>query len=388
MKRLVIAIDPGFDGAKIVVNKHCYHYPFVVEDITNDISSFPVKRTDKNFVLCEMGERTYLVGEYARKSLQEAEHQDNARAEMDTFYTVGRFDTLLFNVGLNAFLGMALYDYAHDSKKDDSVEPFNIEDLSNWDIFVGVALPHQHCDELWEKSVKGYLLDHHDFTLHIGSDKNIRFKFDLKKENCVYNSQAICALLNMVCDDNGLMIDQDKTIMDYLPALILDGGYKTLGKFKLSRDGRMDKPESNSLYAMHNINEEVAAKVRDKVPGIFPYMIEDKYNNDEPIHYEDENGDVKSYNVVEMRDAITKNKALQMMEYLMREHNKLLDIKLILLAGGTGAAYYDTVKDFCDKRNNLKEKVLLANSGFDGEKCEPVYAIVIGLYKAMIVDIE
>lgn len=384
MKRLVISIDPGFDGCKIVINKQTYSIPFVVEDITSAATSFPVARSDKKFIRCEYEGRMYLVGEYARKSMLEADHQENAKEEMDTFYTIGRFGTTLFKVGLNAFLGYGLYLYQEYTKDKKGDEVFKIEDMANWDIHLGAALPHQYMEDLWKKYVKDDLTEQHTFVLHIGGEEDIHFDFKVEENNCVYNSQAVSALICEVTDDNGNMIEKNKTIFDYLPALVNDGGYKTLGIFKLSRDGRMDKSESNSDFAMHNINEAVAAEVRKKKPGVFSYMIEELYKNKEAVFYEDESGTVQEIDIETLKDTETVTMANKLINYLMEKHDKLLDIKMFLLAGGTGSAYFNTIKEFCDKRINLKDKVCLAKNGFDGKECDPVFAIAIGLYKSMI----
>lgn len=388
MKRLIIGLDPGFDGGKIVINKMTLSIPFAVEDITNELSKYPLSnRNAENFIRLEKDGSTYLVGDFARLSLLEADHQKSSKDSLDTFYTISRFSSKLFEVGLNTMLGYALYKYEEYTRKNDVEEVFNISEIDEWDIHVGVALPHEFMDDLWAKHVKDYLAKPQNYNLLVGT-KTIKFNYQLKEENCVYNSQAICALIDLITDDEGNNIDSEKDIQHYLPALIIDGGYKTLGKFKLSRDGRMDKDESNTDFAMNNINEAVAAEIRKKNANIYGYMIEEKYNANEEIYYEDEDGTVKSFDVRAMRDAETVKTANRLMEYLMTEHNRLLDIKLILVAGGTGAAYYNTIKEFCDKRDNLKGKVKLANNGFDGKECEPVYAIVIGLYKAMVARLQ
>lgn len=382
MKRLVISLDTGFDGCKIVVNEQLFREPFVVEDITDVVNQYPMNIKNKDYIRYEKDGRVYLVGQMARKSLQEADHRARAGSELDTFYTTGRFGTNLFRAGLEAFLGYALCRYEEYTNENKGTEKFSIEDIKNWDIHVGTALPHQFMDEIWKTNVKGYLVGHHEFNLYIGG-RTISFNFDLKEDNCVYNSQAICALIDKVTDDKGSMIENDKTIYDYLPALIIDAGYKTVGKFKLARDGRMDKPESNMTYAMDNINNVVAAKVREKEPEFQSYMVEEMYFTGEEVYYEGENG-LETFNIREMRDKETDEMAKKLMEYLMVEHRKLLDIKIILLAGGTGAAYYKTINEFCSKRANLKDKVWLADNGFNGDKCDPVFAIAIGMYKAMV----
>lgn len=387
MNKLFIALDPGFNGGKIVVNQQLFILPSAIKDITEELHKYPIIPRDKNHVRLKFNDRIYLVGDYASKSLLN-EDNNNADDEKNDLYNIAKFGTELFHAGLIAMLGYGLYKYEEYSIEKDIENPFKISEIDKWELCVGVALPHEFQDDIWNKHVKKYLHDKHNFTLHIGADLEINYNFELKEENCVYNSQAVCALISVITDDFGNATDNTKSILDYLPVLVLDGGYKTFGMFKLSKDRSIGNAESNTKYAMHNIHEDVAAIIRKDNENIKSYMIEEYYNTNELIYYQDENGEFKSHNVREIRDEITEKTAKKLIDYLVIKYNKLLDIKMIVVSGGTGAAYYDYIKDFADKRPNLKGKTILTDVGFNGEKCDPVYAIAIGLYKAMISSMQ
>lgn len=387
-KVLLVAIDPGYDGCKIVINKQTYHMPSSVEDISK-VSSVVRVNYDEEFITYESDGASFLVGKYARKSLLETDHSEKARADLDTSYTLGKFGTDVFRVGVRASLGYALIQYSEFTKSQKEVPVFELADMPNWDVHVAVALPHEHMESLWKQHVKPFITGKHEFSLNIGLSRKEDFSFKFKEENCGYNSQTICALLSVITDDDGKMI-QGKTLVDYLPAIILDGGYKTFGIFKLARDGRIDNPESNLDFAMHNVNEIVAAKIRSTYNcNVHSYMIEEYANGTEELWYVDDKDISQKIDVKAIRDNEIEEMAKKLIKHLLEKHNNLKDARTILDAGGTGEAYFKYIKAFCEeKRHNLKDNVKLADQGFNGEPCQPVFAIAIGLYKAMVDELD
>lgn len=377
-KRLVIAVDPGFDGCKIVINKRCYNIPFMVEDITDDVDNFSLARFGNDFIRVEYDNKTYLVGEYARKALLEKEQREKSKADLDMNFSINRFNTEKFKVGFKAFLGYALYRFCQEDEK------FELNNINDYDIFLGVALPHEYSDQVWDNSVRECAAGKYKFKLIVSNDKPIDIDFNIKVENCFHNSQTISALSSKILDDDGNSVDDGKNIFDYLPALIIDGGYLTLGIINLTKSGKMVKSESNQTYAMHNINEMVANEIRSKKPDFMSYMVEEYVNSNEVLRYKDTDNEFQKFDVVELKKKYTANMATQLFDYLNKQFDDLLDIKYILVAGGTGKAYYEVFKNLCDKRENLKDNLYLADNGFNGEPCEPVFAVAIGLYKSIV----
>ena len=73
-----------------------------------------------------------------------------------------------------------------------------------------------------------------------------------------------------------------------------------------------------------------------------------------------------------------------LIDYLNTKFEDLLDVKQMLITGGTGAAYYKHISSYMkEKRGHLEGKVLLTNYKFQGKEIEPVFAIAIGVYKTI-----
>lgn len=386
-KQLIIAIDPGFDGCKIIINKRKYCIPFVVQDITNDLDNYNIRRKDDAFIRCEMNKKMYIVGEVARTSLLNEAVNTGKQAILEDFYAIGRFDSELFKVGFNAFLGYALFLYSEYTIANKGVDTFLLEELDQWEMAIGVALPHEYTDKYAPVMEDLVLHTKHEFKLLIGDREVINF--DFKPSYFLYNSQTVAALLSELIDDRG-MEKGGKTIYDSLPALILDGGYKTLGEFEFARDQSIRKSISNQDFAMMNIDIKTAERIRKHIPNVYYYMIEEYYRNAEILHYIDD-GKVKDIDVVQRKNEAITETAQQLVEYLLKKYNDLLDMKCILIAGGTGQIYYPFILEYCkENRSYLTDKIILASGKFDKEdnkEKEPVYAVAVGVYKGMVMQL-
>lgn len=387
-KRIVLAIDTGFDGGKICVNGHLINIPFMIQDISSSENAFELRRVDSSFVRCVKDGKTYLIGEVAKKYLLEEKKRTEHQADMETFYTMDRYKMEIFEVALDAVAAYGLYRYEELSAEDDSVETFRLEEISDWEIEVGVALPHQYLDSLIPV-VQGYLSKPQDLKLMVGAEETCDIKYSI--HGTFYNSQIVCALINEAVDDEGNNYDGDDSPYDNLPALILDGGYKTFGRFKFARDESITDDASNMDFAMNNINERVAGKINALTGRHYTgYMIESLVEDNESIRYVKEDGTIGSIDVYEEKKAALEETAKELIKHLNDTYDNLLDIKMILIAGGTGRAYYDYIVDYCKTdRKYLDGKVILAGShGFMGKPCEPVYAVACGMYKDMIMQLN
>lgn len=383
-KKIVLAIDTGFDGGKICVNGYLFNIPFMIQDISSDKEDFELRRIDDDFIRCIKDGKTYLLGEVARTFLLNDSRRENRRSDMEVFYTLDRFNMPQFEVALDAFIAYGLYRYAKISAANEKVETFDLDKISEWDIYVGVALPHQYIDK-YINVVEGYLKKEQDLKLIVGTDKTGDIKYNIKET--FYNSQVICALINEAVDDKGN--DSEDSPYDNLPALILDGGYKTFGYFEFARDESITNDASNIDYAMKNINDRVAAMLSEKTGITYTdYMVDELSLKHESVNYIDENGQLKSIDVDAEKETVLKEISQKLIEHLNERYRNLLDIKMILVAGGTGSAYYKYIKDYCEKERPYIKVVLACRNGFLGEECNPVYAVVCGLYKDMLMQIE
>lgn len=379
-KQLVIAIDPGFDACKIIINKEDYTIPFVAQDITDILDSYDLRRKDENFIKCEFEGKTYIVGEVARTYLLTNERRSDIKAEMEEFYTLARFKNKSYEVCINAFIAYALCQYEKSSIKSGK-DIFRVSELEQWEMIVGVALPHQYMDDLIPLMESYLIKNRTNFKLTIGDASAVEFTFNINE--CIFNSQTICALLNEVTDENGNDIE-GLSVFDTLPALILDGGYKTFGMFLFERDQSITGAESNQDYAMKNINEAVAEQIRKHKPDVYDYMIEELCKKKEILRYLDDDDKIVEIDVQKIKDEIMDLKIADLVKYLLKKYDNLLEVKTVLISGGTGQIYFPKIKKyFSENREYLVDKTTLPTGMFNGKPIAPVNAIVIGLFKDM-----
>jgi hypothetical protein len=251
---------------------------------------------------------------------------------------------------------------------------------------VGVALPHKHLYDLMP-IVNAYLEKEVDINISIGSDDPVHYKFFIPKSH--FNSQVVCMLINEVVTDDIDDVQGEDDLYNHLPALIIDGGYKTLGKFKFAADQSIVGDDSDTEYAMLNVNEMVAAEINSYRPGFAEYQIDEMCAKKEIVRYIDDTGKPAEIDVCALRDKYLKEVSESLLTQLCNEYDNLLDIKTILVGGGTGSLYYPYIQAFCkEKRPYLADKVVLAGSqNFHGHECGPVRAIAVGLYKDMCMSI-
>jgi hypothetical protein len=407
---LVIAVDPGFDATKVVINGVCIKIPYNVVNITNDTQKILFTRTDDFILSHYIRGGSYLVGEEARKlMMQKEERQEQLKKQgmMDSF---NKFETQDFNINFFTALGIALIRYSRftvrtnakpalhllpyvagptDSDENKRIAAGNKEELSKFKIILGVALPHEvavNADDPTWPAIHAELAKPHEFSVEVKEGEYpLSISVPEKQAKCL--SQVICALLGEAADDTGNEI-KDSEMLKYLPALVIDGGYKTVGLFKLTTIKAVAQDESNTDYAMGNIHKAVAQELRDKYGRSdiqdfsIPSILEDPYTAGKLVYQKDQNTAVVDVSALCRATEETMFNAF--INYIDDKFEKLLDIKQILITGGTGAVYYPYFKKYAEEHaGHLVGHVILTDYDFFGKKLNPVYAIAAGLYKTL-----
>jgi len=171
---------------------------------------------------------------------------------------------------------------------------------------------------------------------------------------------------------------------------VIDGGYKTVGLFMLTQAQKVSEAESNTEYAMGNVHKEVAKLLRedygrDIEPYQIPYILNEEGGKINCLVTEaDGTQTVETVDVQEMVLASEEALCEKLIAYLNEKFDKLLDIKQIIITGGTGSAYYNHISNYMkEKRKNLKDSVILTDYKFKGKAIDPVYAIALGMFKTL-----
>ena len=388
MKRpkIRIAVDPGFSSIKVICEGIIFSLPCDVIENTGKENNF-LSDKKENYAAVQVFGKTYIIGEYARKLLLENNRQRQQDLEYGVLSDFERFGTTNFEISMMTAIGMGLVKYCELSQEKGLETKVTVDQLKNCDIYLAIAIPHAVYAEgaggpagLIRERVYG----HKAFTLEL-AEGSYSLDFDIKQD-CAYKmqSQVIAALLGALYDEDGQAMNILDANEKSKPILVIDGGYKTVGIFKLSQTDTVEDAESNSEFAMVKVDEKMAGILNSKGrEDIKPYNIQELYESREEIAVIEE-GKSQYMTITKDRDRIIEEYCQKMIDYLCEKYNNLIAIKQILITGGTGAAYYDSFVEYIntnDKMAHLRGKVKLAEYKFMGQKISPVFAVVAGIYK-------
>jgi len=389
-KNVIIALDPGFDSLKVTTDgREMFKFNKEVAEITG--KDFVGMKDDSYIEVNYLPGKTHLVGACAARILNETSGSDNGtgieeRANIaDTFAT---FETKDKEILIMTGVALALIKQAESGEGAISFNDLDDENgmkvrevvTSSVNLYVGVALPHDAVEKEWGY-INSWLKGHHEYSVINGG---IKYVINIDINKTFPNSQVVLALIGAISDDKG-RINMSKNCLttNDLPAIVIDGGYLTLGKTRFTTAQSVEDSESNTEYAMKNIYEKVAEIIRTNYnrPEFNSRRVRHAAEINRPIHYINEKGEGESIDITELIKEQVRNVCSKMIDEFNVKYNNLQDIETILVTGGTGYIYYEEIKKLLKNRSWIK--VILTDYDFMGEKISPEYAISVGLYKAL-----
>lgn len=386
---ILIAVDAGYNGSKVTVNGIGFEIPSDIVDITGK-SYFGDIRKDGYISTKYLEGSVHLVGEQARTLLTEKEYKQNQSTKQQMLESYDKFTMKESEIHLMTCIGMALIKWSEYCQETEGVMPkFNVNDpvtdKSLFNIYVILGYPHDVYERAYH-AVKPTVVGQHKFSIET-ADNEYDLDFLIKPENVMTFSQALAVFMGLVTDDTG-KIDFNSDFFEHLPTLVIDGGQKTVGIYLITANLQIELAESNTDLAMNNVYDRVVKTIKQEY-GRNDIEI---YNIDEILKNSD--GKIVSYNaetdktdVIDIRPIVDKfidETCEELIEYIKSRYNNLLDIKQIVVAGGTGAAYYKGISKYIkEHRSNLQDYVYLAQYKFMGKTITPVQAISVGLYKIL-----
>lgn len=381
---LFMIVDHGFSDTKIVINGELFIIPREIYDITGKPT---LLNKDESYLVSHyIANKSYYVGEIARK--QEVSALKN---NVDITFLRGiqqseqYFSSMECKISIMSAIGAALIQYKK-SKKNLVLEDI---DKSNT-IFLGLALPHSYVDNL-ESTMIDSLSGLHDFSMET-KDGEFNLKFTIKPGSIIVNSQAVCAFVSVIADDNCIYDRSEGGVLKHLPALVIDGGYKTTGVFRFSEAEIIEQDKSYTEFSAYVIYNRVAERITKdyKTDSVITDLIVNdiiknkkgtlKVINNEGVY---EEIDINSIFHEEKREVF------RLFTKKLTEEYNLGSIGCIVLAGGTGAMFAEDFKIFLEEKfKNCAPLLAVAENEFMGKKTRPEFAIAIGLYKLLRAEYE
>lgn len=407
-KLLIISVDPGFDSAKIRINQTKeVQVPSAILDITGQINTYLIGNEDEityQRIIEDSATggktiRKYLIGSKARKDLNKTENRNNPTLiEFNKQWASDKkFSMLEFGVYLNTVISYALYEYSLDNEIG-----FTIEELDQWNIIrLSVALPHQHLETTYS-NVKDHLLNQEEATLTVGDSSSINIKLNVMENAIAFVSQTLVAFKGLFFTDNGYVDPNElKKCLSKLPAVIIDGGYLTVGNAQINQ-GQMEvvQAESNETFAMKNINEDTATEINKMVENLHAQKYKTLHEYDIPNLEKDEvysytlpPKDEQSFGIInriskkeilDIKQKVIAKRSQEFIKYL-RSKFTLGEVELIVTMGGTGKVYYEPLKEHAAQYiENCT--VINAPSEYLGVDNGPQFVIVNGQHKVDIYE--
>ena len=386
---ILISIDAGYNGSKVTVNGVMFQIPADIVEITGRQY---VGNIRKPGYICStyIQDTNHLVGEQARMLIMEPEYKEKMSVKLDMMESYEKFNTTDAKIHLMTCIGMALIKYSqytmeHDIKPQFDVRKVIDDESSQFKIWVIVGYPHDVYSQVF-RAVKPEIARRHAFNIET-EDNSYDLDFTIDNERIMTYSQAMALYMGLISDDEG-NIDYNSRFLQNMPTIGLDGGQKTVGISKITSNMQIESAESNTDFAMHNVYLNVVKILQEEYgrTDIEDYNIPNILNkeNGEIVVLNKENNKT---NIVDIKP-IVENEIDAMCEklikYLEGKYNQLLDIKQIVVGGGTGLAYYEGLSRYVrEHREHLADRLVLAEYKFNGQEVDAVFSISVGLYKVL-----
>lgn len=399
-KIIAIAVDCGFNGVKICVNGKLFVFPSYIFPITSKDELLMSNNSSDSIIYSERlsnrGTDSYVIG-------------DMAKALINKYSAIGEYQEFILNLKtLNVFFGMeeaiflirASIAYSLVKYSEDNDIGFSLDNLDAFTIYLNLAFPHDLMHQAF-----GYLMGPLSVDTSINIDINgnmYSINLSIKQEHISCSSQVLAVFNELICDRNGAYSISMEELLNMLPAVVLDGGYRTQGVATISKDKSLlvEDVHSYEKYAMIEVNKETASIINDKAidngavnyKPIMEYDIESNIRSKIDFIYDikDSNNDgrkrlveVKFNEIKEIRDNILEKNANEYCDFLIDTY-KIGKSKTIIVAGGTGAAYFDIIKERISAYAGERINTVLLEDTYDGEVISPVFTIVIGAYKNLM----
>ena len=345
--------------------------------------------------------RVYLLGEQAAVLIKEATKEEDllkfdADLIEDANQEFSRFSDEELELTLMTCIGVALvkyHQYCEENGKDAGYElNERLVDGENANIIISVGLPNNAVDR-HRANIHEFLENkNHPFVMEIGANK---YDIDvvLSANHVIVGSQARAALDAIIYNDDGSLCEE--RINKYFPAIIIDGGYKTIVDFKATSNlATVNWPKSEEetkQYAMGMLSEERVKEIKKENPEapIRSYNIETYLNEKSYIyqHYNKAEKEMHTTNLAELYNKKSSELADNYVDYLFDKYDAFANIKGVFFVGGTGAEYCRILKPAIVKKNSAlaeNERITSSPFEFNGKPVDSVYVVTAGLYKGIL----
>lgn len=351
-----IALDIGYSAVKGISPNRIFSFPSFARKFTGQYlnmgtaSPYEIQYRDEN------GE-TWNVGYSALSSISSDDNNDS----INSLYGRNRYFSPMFLVLARTGIGVGMMENEFGQAEG---KPIALQ----------TGLPPAYLEED-APYLKEALMGNHRFSLRIGGGKWQKFNFTLNEQNIRVMPQPMGSLYSAALDNQcGQVPEAGKYFSSNL--LILDAGFGTVDIFNIRRRQIIPPSVSFDDLGMKAVFMEASDKIYQK----FHTRLQ-VHTMQKQLHQ----GFVQTFNRRTMTtkeepfDDILKescqNVCEEALERMKTMYNNLLDYNYLIVTGGTGAAWFDQIRDHFSGMKSLH--VIQANQN---DNLSPIFSNVRGYY--------
>lgn len=388
-KLILVSVDPGFNGFKIIVNDETrYHIGSLALIDDEDGNSggeeiaIEVKRS--------IGSVMYVMGATITNEILEHPSEENVAIRNSFMDMTKRFGKESFAASYIGALYAALYEYA-STQNDIGLTVRELVDLrkNGYRIIQICELP----DVGFENTTAALKKSLTDEIKAEVTYKGMQFKIDggFAAEDILTETQARAPYDSLVYEAFGEYKDEEseERRKKNLPSLILISGQRTLEQHVINRAERVWRGNEDVPYAdfgMERVNREVARQINEEfeltgekavnartVGSVIDGTIDEIY-----IKNETGKRGSRAAHVKDKWDVEIERQVRELVDYVDKRFN-MEELRSLYVCGGTGELYFDHIrKAFADYENI---RVIELIPGYlDGDNIGALYTVAYGGY--------
>lgn len=329
-----VALDIGYSSVKIFSPNVVAMFPSYAKketsnyigEIGNDVILY------KNL---DTGE-CWTVGDDAQKRI---DVRDTGESEA-TLYGRERYMTPMFRVLVETGLAMGSI-------------PMSSNAPGGRDIFVQTGLPPKYL-KADREMLTNVIAGPHNFSLRLGTGKEMIFNFNIKPENIDVISQPMGTLYSVMVDASHRFVANAE---DYFAknVIVFDPGFGTLDIFPI-RQHHVEISETFDNLGMKRVIEETASAINEKYGQDISVPAMQKYLGLGTFRYQKrENGKMVTKDIPFDEILAEKNRAV-CMEAMQRLEQvvPLVEYDYLIITGGTSAAWSEMIREYFSEMSTLK----------------------------------
>lgn len=352
-----VALDIGYSAIKGISPNRVYSFPSFARKIENGeiMSSFGVA-SDTDIQYRDETGAVWDVGALAIDMTK----KDDTRENSQSLYGRNRYFSPMFKVIARVGIALGLIPNEFGTPKDRKLV-----------IQTGLPPAYLKSDSQYIREV---LSGTHKFEIKLGKEKWKTVEFELTEKDIKIMAQPMGSLFSASLNNDCNNVPDGN---DYFESgtLVLDGGFGTLDMFAM-RHRHIESSDTHDNLGMKAVFQRTADEIFDKYGVEIPVHIMQQYLKE---------GTVSKFNRAEMKtekidfsatlEKHNREVCMEAIEKVKSIYNNLLDYKYLLVAGGTGAAWYNIIKQHFAGMVDLK-----VINCWDNDTIPPIFSNVRGYY--------